>query len=431
MTDLPLIQRGAGLLRRHGHLNWALIDQAMISGVNFLTGIMLARFLGLEEFGRFTLAWMVVLFVNSVHHATIISPMMSIGPQVSESDRRSYYGSCMLTQLGLSAICFVLVLLGTTAASRIFPSWRIEDYALPLACAGLAFQLQDFLRRYFFTRGRAATAFVNDALRYLGQLAILLWLFVSVEMDVVKVFVVIAGTSLLAVLVGVGRLDRPAWSLPDLRATTRRHWRFSRWLTWSAIITWATSSLFGIAAGSLLGPAAVGALRAAQNVMGVTNVIFLGLENVVPVRAASYFHLGGRQRLLAYLWRVGMVAGLGTAAIGAVAAIAPGFWLALLFGEAYREFGYLLQWYALTQVVMVIRLPLFAGLRAMEQTRAIFISYCWAALFSIVASYPMVYYFGMTGAAVGGLIVMVIHFVYLTSVFSSRLPAASESGTIG
>ena len=32
-------------------INWALADQAMLSGINFLTGILLARYLGITEFG--------------------------------------------------------------------------------------------------------------------------------------------------------------------------------------------------------------------------------------------------------------------------------------------------------------------------------------------------------------------------------------------
>ncbi len=58
-----LIQSTVQFLTRYRHVNWALADQVMVSGVNFLTGILLARGLGIEEFGRFTLAWMVVLFV--------------------------------------------------------------------------------------------------------------------------------------------------------------------------------------------------------------------------------------------------------------------------------------------------------------------------------------------------------------------------------
>ncbi len=41
-----MLELAARLLVRYSHLNWALADQTMVSGVNFLTGILLARYLG-------------------------------------------------------------------------------------------------------------------------------------------------------------------------------------------------------------------------------------------------------------------------------------------------------------------------------------------------------------------------------------------------
>ena len=82
-----MIQLAARLLTRYSHVNWALADQAMVSGVNFLTAILLARYLGIEEFGRFTLAWMAVLIAYSIQYAMIIAPMMSIGPKQSAAER--------------------------------------------------------------------------------------------------------------------------------------------------------------------------------------------------------------------------------------------------------------------------------------------------------------------------------------------------------
>ncbi len=38
-------------VKRYSDINLVLLDQAMVSGVNFLTGILIARFLGIEEFG--------------------------------------------------------------------------------------------------------------------------------------------------------------------------------------------------------------------------------------------------------------------------------------------------------------------------------------------------------------------------------------------
>jgi hypothetical protein len=54
---------------------------------------MLARFMGLREFGIFVLAWMSVVFVNSLQTALIVAPMTSIGPKQREEDRPSYFGT--------------------------------------------------------------------------------------------------------------------------------------------------------------------------------------------------------------------------------------------------------------------------------------------------------------------------------------------------
>ena len=74
-----------GVLRRFlGREAWPVADQAVVSGTNFLTNVMLIRFMGLREFGVFALAWMSILFVNSLQNALIVAPMMSISAQQEE-----------------------------------------------------------------------------------------------------------------------------------------------------------------------------------------------------------------------------------------------------------------------------------------------------------------------------------------------------------
>lgn len=98
-----MIQLALRRLARYSHANWALADQTMICGVNFLTAILVARYLGDDEFGRFTLAWMVVLFVKNLQHAMIVSPMMgSIGPKQTRADMLACYDTVMV-QLGREA----------------------------------------------------------------------------------------------------------------------------------------------------------------------------------------------------------------------------------------------------------------------------------------------------------------------------------------
>ena len=268
-TDHAMIQAAARFLARYSHINWALADQAVISAVNFLTGILLARFLGVEGLGQFTLAWLAVLFVNALQHAIIIAPMMSIGPKQPAANLPAYYGAVIMQQIAFSMCGFVVLFAVIEGSPLLFPYWSLGGLGLPLASAAVAFQFQDFLRRYLFTRGKAAQAFVNDGVRYLGQLVVLTWLFWSFpeQRQGASALWVIAGAAAAAAFLGLFSVERIAWSPRVLRATALRHWQFSRWLAGSAVMQWVTGNLFLLAAGALLGTAAVGALRAAQTLL--------------------------------------------------------------------------------------------------------------------------------------------------------------------
>ena len=52
-------------------------------------------------------------------------------------------------------------------------------------------------------------------------------------------------------------------------------------------------------------------------------------------------------------------------------------------------------------VVISTGIPLTSGLRAIEQSRIIFLSASWMVLFSVVTAYPLTKYFGLTGVMGG------------------------------
>ena len=138
--------------------------------------------------------------------------------------------------------------------------------------------------------------------------------------------------------------------------------------------------------------------------MGVTHILLMGLENTVPVRAARHFHVGGKTALYSYLRSVTFLGGAATGVIVVIAAVAPDFWLGLVFGEQYSGYGYLLQWFAAIHFLLFLGLPLISGLRAIEHTRTVFWSYLWMALFSVTFAHPLVVHFALAGAAAGMII---------------------------
>ena len=416
-----MIDSAVRLITRYSQINWALADQALVSGVNFLTGLLLARYLGLEEFGRFTLAWIAVEFMNSLQHSMITAPMMSIGPKQPEQENSAYLGAVIVQQVCFALLTFLLLFFGASMMSVDLPEWHLEGLALPLACAALATQLQVFLRRYFFTRTRGIMSFVNDLIRYLGQLAVLVWLFQVADMDTAKVLWVIATTSAAATFTVLYFVEHLKWNWPIFRATVRRHWHFSKWLAPAEVLRWATGKVFFVATGALLGTAAVGALRAAQNLVGISHILQQGLDNITPVQAAARFRQGGSKALIAYIKRFALFGGLTMGIIVVVAVAAPEFWLRLVYGDEYSGWGYLVQWWAAIYIIRFLSSPLVIGLRAVEHTRAIFLANTWAGVLCVASAYPLIDLFGLSGVMLGLIIAPIIRILILSFAFTRHV----------
>jgi O-antigen/teichoic acid export membrane protein len=399
----PLRERIWNALQRQffARETWALADQAIVSATSFLTNLMLARFMGLREFGTFALAWMSILFVNSLQTALIISPMMSIGPKQEEKDRPSYFGAVVFQELVLVCFCFVLVFAGIYISSSFFRHSDLHQLALPLAVSAFAYQMQDFLRRYFFATHQNLRAFADDALSYLTQLPILLLLHREGHLNSANALWGMAGTSLLGLVVGWFWMEPLQFSLERIHAISLRHWKLSRWLSGATLMQWTSSNLFVIAAPVYYGAAAAGVLKASQNLMGVTNVWFLGLDNVVPAETARRLRSGGVQSMLAYTRSVLVKWGGLTCLFAITVALAPGFWLRLIYGAEMVQYGLILRLYAVLYVIIFLGGPLRAGLQALEFTAPIFWSYLAMTAFAITCAVPMAKWLGLSGSLLG------------------------------
>jgi O-antigen/teichoic acid export membrane protein len=384
-----------------GRESWVLADQSVVSGTNFLTAVMLLRYMGLREFGVFTLAWMSVLFVNSLQSALIVAPMMGIGPKQEEQDRPRYFGAVVFQELVLVTSCFILVLFALNASNRIFPHHDLRHLALPLAVSAFAYQSQDFVRRYFFSTRQPGRALADDALSYLTQLPLLWLLHLSGHLTSATALWVMAGTSILGLVPGWLWMEPLDFNHAWIAAIAGRHWRLSRWLTGSALLVWCSSNLFLLSAPIYYGAAAFGALKAAQNLMGATHIWFQGLDNIVPAETARRLHEGGVRAMLGYTRSILIRWGGLTLLFAIVMAAAPGFWLRLLYTPEMAQYGYILRLYALLYVVVFIGGPLRAGLQALEFTVPIFWSYLAMTALAFCFAIPMARWLGISGSLIG------------------------------
>ena len=281
------------IFERYKKLNWAVIDQGLVSGSNFFTGIVIARLLGLEMFGRFTLIWLVIQFLASIQESLLLGPMVTIGPKIKAKDGDNYYFGMFTLVLLFSLLASFIVFIVGSLVDFLYPQFEIHSFLIPLVVTLFFFLLQDFFRRYFYSKEMTIAALINDVISYVGQALLLLFLFfLEPTIHITDVLFIIALTSALAVIVSIIlnkkiRLSFQCCTFQCCNDAWKRNWHLEKWMVSSAIANWFTNNLFMVMVGAYLGNFVVGAMKAAQNLMGIHKILFQIIENIVPVRAGK------------------------------------------------------------------------------------------------------------------------------------------------
>lgn len=413
------LPRAVAWARRNSHVNLSVVDQALVSGVNFLIGIALARLLGAEEFGRYYLAWSVVLLALGVHTVVISQPLLAIGPKLSAEARPGYLGAVVVQQIVVAAGAAVLLLVGLSVGRALFPDKILGGYALPVAAVTLAFVSQEFVRRYLFMVQRASAAILVDAVTYGGQLVMIVISNLIFGLNSIWVLWAIAVAFSAGFGAGLAMFSgRIALERGALRSIARRHWDLYKWMLPGTGFVWLNTFIFPLAVGDLMGSAAVGGLRVGYMLIGAAHVLLLGLENSVPVQASLRLKHQGTQAMIAFLRWIAIVGVSMVSLLAIVAALAPSLWITLVFGAAYEPYAHLLVWYGLSMIVTFPLLPLRAGLRSLERTRPILFSTGLSTLVGVALAYPLVKAFGLVGAPIGTTIISLVDLAVMLYYFS-------------
>lgn len=400
-------------LQRQSHFNWAFLDQALVSGVNFLTGFLIARFLGLEQFGHFSILWLLILFLGSLQLSCIMLPMLNLASKYPEEQKPQYYTAVFIQQLLFAGGSIVMMLALLYGGSMLFSDWPKTDTALPLAMVVLFTQLQDFMRRYFFSTQQPLKAFISDFISYFSQFLVLVWLFMNAKPAIESVLWAMAWTSCLALVWSIFQIQRFAWDKTIFQSVLARHWDFSRWASLSTILQWGGNNLIVMISGALLGASSVGAIRATQNILGVTNILFLGLNNVIPVKLSEHFAAHGLKASEQYLMKITWMGCLGILLICLPAIFFPNELLNWFYGKEYEPFGWIMGWFITINFVIFVNQMVTYLLNVLEKPKAVFWSYLVSTILSIVLAYPLITAWGLWGAIIGMVITCVVRIVIL------------------
>ena len=382
-------------------------DQAMVSGSNFILGILLVRSLGLQEYGVYALLWMGVLFALGINHAFISKPLLSIAPQIEAGERKEYFSGLHTIQLFVSVL-FLLMGLGFYFFAELF--FEPETATLLPLTSGIIFcqLLHDYYRKINFVENKILRAVLLDAVLYLGQLLAVCGLIFMEKIGLREVLTCIFSANLLSVILGSWNIGITLSNTPYLKKLLIRHFHFSKWLLGTSVLQWLSGNYFIIVGASILGTTAIGAVRMVQNIMGLCHVMFLAMENIVPIEAARQYHLDGESALSKYLISITWKLGLGfSVVLAGLAFFAPQI-LELLYGPESVQHAYIVLAYVALYVFVFLGHPFRFFMRTVEKTQSIFIAYILGTIFSLLSANFLLTKYGMNGLLFGLLFTQII-----------------------
>jgi len=390
----------------NGRNVWALGDQALISGTNFVTTILVARGLdSRQEFGYFSNVYSALLFANILQTALITQPHNVLGTSRFTTDRDGYvrYTSTIGYAQLLLAVALSLLALLLLPTSRAL-GWQVQaSLLIALAPSIAAWQLQEFVRRVLYSEQRTGAALINDIISYGGQTVAIALLFWQQQLSATRAMYALAITSAAAAVVGLfqlrgsiaARVDPHAWA---------ENWNFGKWLVGSELLSWLSSiQMYMYIAAALVGAAASGELRAAQTLFGPARVISFFLATVLPIQFAKVLSSGGPPAMHRQLRSIALKV-LPMMALYCLLMALFAEPLLGLFGRAFVGRRGILEVYSLVAFITYACGLVAAALTAKRRTRSIFMGSVWGAAIALGLGTLLIKLLGVYGALVGMLL---------------------------
>jgi O-antigen/teichoic acid export membrane protein len=378
----------------------AIIDYGLISGSNFLLGILLARWLTPKEYGAYALSFSFFILAGFLYQSLLLEPLSVFSGTLFRDNLRGYLKTTLWIHWELSFAMCLLLGVAAVLAKAIGHSPVLAVALAGMTVATPFILMHGLAKRSFYLRlspGPAAFASTFYCALVTGGIFLV---FRWGRLSSFTAFLIMGLAALVSCLIMVFQLNAvlaPETGRPKLRATWGKHWEYGRWALATCVVGWIPNYFYIPLVSSFSGMAAAGELRALMNLAAPVLQTYAALSMLFLPYAARVQNRNGRKaaaslnRRLAFLFVAGSVA----------------YWSVLiplkqplfhfLYNGKYMESAYLIPLFALETTIWSASLGPAILLRAMESPRSLFIANGAASLVAVIIGIPATRYFGLQG----------------------------------
>lgn len=279
-----------GIMRKAG---WNLGDQILSAASNVALSIIVANSVDKYVFGAFAIAFVVFGVGIALARSIVGQPLQiryaAAPPHEQHAAIGRAHGLAVVLGLALGAVC---------ALASIPMSGALAQALLALSVCLPGLLLQDSQRLTFFAIGKAWGAVVIDTVWTVAQFGALAALILAGRTQIDELMLAWGVSAALSAVVGAVLL-RVVPRVTAWLAWLREIRDLVRYLLAEYILGLGASQVSVLLVGVIAAPQAVGAIRAAQTLLGPLNILGGACINFTVPEIARRTHLTAKQRLLA------------------------------------------------------------------------------------------------------------------------------------
>lgn len=374
---------------------WVISDQAVVSGSNFITMVLLARVLGPEEFGIYAWALIGLLLLSEVPASVVLAPHNIIGARLEGPAYVLHTSTMAAMQLLISVSTAAVLFAAAAVVHHVFSG--DGGIFVALGAAVIAWQGREFVRRVLQTAARWRGSLSTAAIGGIVHLAALLVLLQAESLSATTALWSLVVASSLSASTGCF-LARASLAPRISGASAREAWVMGRWLLGSSTASQIGKYVNGMVLPLVAGPGAFGLYRAISQLVGMIDLPIKALGNFLrpTLSRRSMRGVDAVRELVHPLIAFGG-AGLLVAAI--VAGVFGREILRLVYGDEYAAIAHLVFFVALYPVFTFGRMVLDSAIMALDPSpRSILYAAAAGSLGALVVGPITIVTLGVNGA---------------------------------
>lgn len=278
----------------------AITDQVLLSGTNFLVGLILIRFTNDVDYGLYVLVQSALLLLVSAQNAWVSGPLAVIAPKKSLESRREAIGAVKNSQRRILRMAAPVALLATGGAYLLRLCNPLTAGVIAAAViAGWAALRREYLRSVLLIYSRPHTLLRADAVYASVLVAGVLWASFGTHTAITWVVAALAVAAWAGALAAHGALaDNPGWVAGDAAPIWREMRALGVWSLLGATIYWLFGQSYSYVLASRLDLKAVSDVNAARLMLMPAFVLTIGMQGLLMPMAATWNAEIGFQRLM-------------------------------------------------------------------------------------------------------------------------------------